>query len=420
VNDHRVLAVAVFAHLDARWPVCLAIPVAAGVLGLALNLLARQLTFHPVRTVRVGPVGWQATVVRDTPHLVRLHATLIAGELLSAQEILSRLDPARFTAEIAEPVRRTAGELAVHIAQRYKPGLWELLPERGKRLLGNELRTHLPGVVREVIEQIEANAEDVLDLDHLVCLALTEDPALLQRLIRNVIDPVMPVLERRGAMVGFAIGLLAALVFAATAQPLVLPLAGLAVGLAARPLGQRLLFIRLPFTRSDPFLRLRRPVAVRYAGTVAGEIVTFDRVIGELLHGTHAAKVRAMVVRGVQRAVDSPVSVAKPLVTAAIGSRTLQEMKRAAADGAMQHIPETVRPAEGYATAAMDVRNAVLYRMLRMEPAMFVRLPRQALASGAIRLAALGGMSGLAVSSTSRCRSSRRSSAISPNGSPWR
>lgn len=390
------LTAAAFADFGTHWPVFLAIPLAAGVLGFLLNRLARQLMFRPSRRIGIGPVGWQAIVTRDAERLARAHTDLIVGELLSAQEILSRLEPAQITVEITGPLRRATAELATEIAQRYTPRLWEVLPEPGKQLLGYGLRTRAPEVVRRVVEQIEVHVDDVFDFDHLVHRALTEDPALLERLITVTGDRAFRALERRGACVGFGIGLMGALVVAVTGQALVLPLVGLVIGVITRPLGRQLLFARYPGA-PDPLIRIRRSVAVSYAGTVSSDIVTFARVIDELSNGTHSGDVQAMIRRNVHHAVDSQVGVAKPLVTAAVGARTLQDMKRAAAEGAIRRFPEVMRHAEGYATEAMDVRNTVLHRALRMKPEVFQQLLRPALASGAIRLSLLSGIIGLGV-----------------------
>ena len=395
MDGHR--AAAAFADFGTHWPVYLAIPLAAAVLGFSLNRLTRQLMFRPRRRIGIGSIGWQAIVARDTERLARAHTDLIVGELLSAQEILSRLEPAQVAVEVAGPLRRATTELATEIAQRYTPRLWEVLPERGKQLLGHGLRARAPEAVRRVVEQVEVHVDDVFDFEHLVHRALTEDSALLERLIAVTGDRAFRALERRGACVGFAIGLVGALALSATGQTLVLPLVGLATGIAARPLGRRLLFARFPGASADPLLRMRRSVAFPYAATVSSDIVTFARVIGELSNGTHSGDVQAMIRRDVHHAVDSQVGVTKPLVTAVIGARALQDMKRAAAEEAIRRFPEIMCHAEGYATEAMDVRNTVLHRVLRMKPEVFQRLLWPALASGAIRLSVLSGAIGLGV-----------------------
>jgi uncharacterized membrane protein YheB (UPF0754 family) len=92
--------------------------------------------------------------------------------------------------------------------------------------------------------------------------------------------------------------------------------------------------------------------------------------------------------------IDSQVSIVKPFVAVAVGSKRFQEMKQAAAKKAVERVPETMRHAEEYAINALDVRNTIVERMRRLSAMEFEELLRPAFRQDEWKLIAVGAMIG--------------------------
>ncbi|MGH3620794.1 MAG: DUF445 domain-containing protein, partial [Sciscionella sp.] len=225
------------------WPLYLAVPLAGAAIGAVTNLLANRLLFVPTRFLGVARIGVQGVVPRNAERLAGLHAELICGALLDAQELFARIEPRRVAEEIEKPLRRTAHELIVEVATQQSPRLWEILPGRVKHLLVNQIRDQVPTMVTTVVEEIAVDAADVFDLNHLIHTRLSGDVGLLSSLTARIGRPTLRAAPLHGAVLGVLLGLLALLVLGLTASPFVLPVAGLLIGLTARPLATPMLFL---------------------------------------------------------------------------------------------------------------------------------------------------------------------------------
>ncbi|MGH3434963.1 MAG: hypothetical protein ACRDRN_00685 [Sciscionella sp.] len=375
----------------AHWWAYVIIALGCAVIGYAANLVSRTLMLKPVRFVGAGPIGWHGSVPRNAAKLATDLARRVVPELLSGQEIFSRLDPDELTEQIRGPLLRAAEDLTVELMEQHKPGLWEFLPERGKQMLIADVRDAAPGLARRLVEQIQIDVADVFDLEHLIRAVLAEDPALLARLTGNIAYRAFRFMTASGALIGLAVGVLAALLLAFTGQLVLLPIFGLITGLLARVIGTRALFT------SYALRRMRRPMAVEFAAAMAGEIVTVDNIVSELLRGPRSPRLHALVRRDVQHLTDSQLSLAKPLISITIGARSLQEIKQAAADALLHRFSTTVKQAEKYAASAMAVRATVLHRTLRMAPESLYQLLRPTMAADSWRLTLLASVSGLII-----------------------
>src|SRR5690606_5617009 len=214
---------------------------------------------------------------------------------------------------------------------------------------------------------------------------LTSDKKLLVKLIRETSRPEMAFIARSGIYFVFVLGIVQAVVWAVTKNPLVMPIFGAAVGLFTDWLAIQLIFVpREPvyITRKlyfqDKFQRRKAEVAQQYGEIIARDVLTVPNLMESILSGPRSDRLMAMISRTVAEAIDEQTSSARPLVNATIGGKRLEEMKRAAADKSIARLPETVRHAEGYLTEAMDVARLVEERMSKLTPVEYEGLLRPA------------------------------------------
>ena len=395
---------AVLDDLARHWPVYVSMPFIAALIGYVTKRVAIEMMFRPLEFIGVKPVfGWQGVVPKHGGRMAAIATDLLTANLLDIDEVFAHVDPAIITRELEQPLLRAVDGIAREVLEQHHPRLWEVMPTLAQELLIKQVQASAPQLVQDFLDEVRENLDEVLDVRHMTVERLTRDRALLVRLIRETSRPEMTFIARAGIVFGFVLGLVQALVWAFTRQPLVLPLFGGAIGLFTDWLAIKMIFLPREPVRlgrvilQGKFQRRRAEVARQYGELVANEVLTVPNLLDALLRGPKSDRLVAMVERAVSHAVDTQVSAAKPVISLAVGTKRLQEMKHAAAERALAELPLTVRYAEGYLTEAMDVAKMVEQRMLALTPLEFEGLLRPAFRQDEWKLIAVGGVIGFLV-----------------------
>jgi uncharacterized membrane protein YheB (UPF0754 family) len=397
---------AVLDDLAEHWVLYAAIPVIAALIGYVTKRVAIEMMFRPVEFVGIPHtfLGWQGVVPRHGGRMAAIATDLLTSNLLDVKEVFARIDPDRINREIEQPLLRAVDEIARDVLEQYHPRMWELLPSMAQDLIVKQVQASSPRLVRDLMVEVKENLDEVLDVRHMTVENLTSDKPLLVRLIRETSRPEMAFIARCGIYFGFVLGVVQAVVWALTKEPLVLPVFGGCIGLFTDWLAIKMIFVpREPvrvfhrFTLQGKFQRRRTEVARQYGEIISREVLTVPNLLDSILRGPRSDRLLAMIQRQVAKIVDEQVTVAKPLVTVTIGPERLQRMKQSAAQRAMRRLPDTVRHATGYLTGAMDVANMVEERMLQLTPLEYEGLLRPAFRQDEWKLIAVGGVIGFLV-----------------------
>jgi uncharacterized membrane protein YheB (UPF0754 family) len=396
---------AVLDDLARPWPLYVAIPFVAALIGYLTKRVAIEMMFRPLEFIGIPRtfLGWQGVVPKHGGRMAAIATDLLTSNLLDLREIFAKIDPALITREIEQPLLRAVDHVARDVLEQYHPRLWEVLPTIAQELLVKQVQAATPRLVRELMNEIRENLDEVLDVNDMTVQNLTRDKALLVRLIRETSRPEMSFIARSGIAFGFALGLIQSLTWALTKEPLVLPIFGGCIGLFTDWLAIKLIFVpREPIrlwnvTVQGKFQRRRAEVAQQYGELIAREVLTVENLMATILCGPRSDRLLAMVQRTVEKVVDEQTSAAKPMVVMTIGTTRLAEMKQAAAVRAVERLPDTVRQAEGYLTKAMDVARMVEGRMLKLTPIEYEGLMRPAFRQDEWKLIAVGGIIGFLV-----------------------
>ncbi len=371
--------------LAEHWYIDLSIPVVAAIIGYVTKLVAIRMMFQPLEFVGIRPyLGWQGIVPRRAARMASIAVDTMTRDLISASEVVARLDPERIAQEIAEPMRRASEEITREIMAEYQPGLWEAMPEPMRRLLICRVQAETPRMVREVLSEIRSDVDSVFDLREMVVRNLVTDKALLNRIFQEAGRKEFRFIARSGIYFGGTIGLLQMVLWLLFHQPLIMPAFGLLVGWFTDWLALKMIFnpkepIRvLGVEWQGLFLKRRKEVAADYGALIADEIITPRKVIEAVLKGPLSDRVFAMVRRQVQASLDRNTGLAKPLVVMTVGSTRYQEMKRAITAKVMARMPETMTYVEDYARESMDVRNLLIEKMQALDELQFEALIRPA------------------------------------------
>ncbi|WP_239574163.1 DUF445 family protein [Actinokineospora baliensis] len=379
-------------------------PLVAAVIGYVTKRAAIEMMFRPLEFVGVGPLGWQGVIPRNSERMASVAMELMTTNLISPREVFGRLDPKRVAQELREPIERAVDEIAREVLAEYQPNLWELLPRQAQERVLGRIRRDAPSVVERLMREVADDIEALLDVKAMAVRALVRDKAVLNRLIRGTAAPEMRFIARSGIWFGLVIGVVQLITWALTKNPWVLPLFGGLTGWLTDWLALKMIFFpRRPkrflglVTWQGMFQRRRMAVARDYGELIAGEILTVANVLEAVLTGPGADRLHRMVEREVRRAVDEQASLAKPLVVAAVGPRRYQEMKAAAARRAIEHVPDTVRHIEGYATDALDIRATIVRQIQGLTPVQYEGLLRPAFRQDEWKLITVGALIGFLV-----------------------
>jgi uncharacterized membrane protein YheB (UPF0754 family) len=378
-------------------------PFIAAVIGYVTKRVAIEMMYRPVDFVGVGFVGWQGVIPRNAHRMASVAMELLTTNLIKPKEIFARLDPAKVAEELREPLLRAVEDVTRDLMAEYQPQLWEMLPAPAQRRLIAQVQSDAPKVVEKLMREIASNIEEVLDVRDMAVRNLVRDKALLNRLIRDVAQPEMRFIARSGVYFGFVIGLVQLVAWALTHSPWIMPIFGGLTGWLTDWLALKMIFFpREPrkflfFTWQGMFQRRRMEVAHDYGDLIAREVLTVQNVLEAVLTGPKSDRLFSLIQREVQRTIDAQVSIVKPFVVMAVGSRRYQEMKAAAARRAIELLPDTVKHVENYASGALDVRNTIITQMQQLTPIQYEGLLRPAFRQDEWKLIAVGAVIGFLV-----------------------
>jgi uncharacterized membrane protein YheB (UPF0754 family) len=381
-----VLATGVISDIAHHWYIDLSIPIVAAVIGYVTKLVAIRMMFEPIEFVgfRKPYLGWQGIVPRRAARMASIAVDTMTRDLISANEVIARLDPDKIAEEIAVPMRKATEEVVIEIMAEYQPGVWDALPEAIRNLIVSRAQAETPQMIRDVLAEIRSDVDAVFDLKQMVVTNLLTDKKLLNRIFREAGHKEFRFIVRSGIWFGGSIGLLQLTLWVLFHEPLIMPAFGLMVGWFTDWLALKLIFnpkrpIRvLGFEFQGLFLKRRREVAADYGALIADEIITPQKVIGAILSGPLSDRVLAMVRRQVQAALDRSTGFAKPLVVVTVGSAKYNRMKRSIATKVMDRLPETMVYIEDYARDSMDIRNLLVEKMQQLDELQFEALIRPA------------------------------------------
>ena len=389
---------AVLDDLARHWPLYAAMPFVAALIGYVTKRVAIEMMFRPLEFVGIKPVfGWQGVVPKHGGRMAAVATELLTANLLDLKEVFGRIDPVIITSELEQPLLRAVDHIAREVLAEHHPRLWEVMPTLAQEMLIKQVQASAPRLVREFLDDVRENLDEVLDVQHMTVQRLTRDRALLVRLIRETSRPEMAFIARMGIYFGFGLGVVQTIVWAFTREPWVLPVFGGVIGLCTDWLAIKLIFVPREPVRvgrvilQGKFQRRRAEVARQYGELIATEVLTVQNLLDAVLRGPRADRLAALVEQMVSSAVDAQVP------TAFAGGTRLREMKHAAAAKALEQLPDTARYAEGYLTEAMDVAKVIEQRMLALTPLEFEGLLRPAFRQDEWKLIAVGGVIGFLV-----------------------
>ncbi|MEV4311031.1 DUF445 family protein [Actinocrispum sp. NPDC049592] len=388
-----------------NWPVYLSMPLIAALIGYVTKVVAIRMMFRPIEYTGIRPFpGWQGIVPRKAARMAAIACDTMTDRLISAGEVVSRLDPERVAKELERPLLAAVDEITREIAHEYEPGLWDSLPPQVRDLVVRRVQAEAPKVVKAILANIQSDVDSVFDLKGMVVTNLVRDKELLNRIFQEAGRREFQFIARSGIVFGFVIGLVQMVAWATLRSPWVMPIFGGLTGWFSDWLALKMIFQpREPkrylgvFRWQGLFLKRRKEVAADYGELIAKEIITPHNVLEAVLRGPLADRLFAVVERQVTTALDRQTRIARPLMVLTVGSRRYQEIRHSVAEKVMRRMPETLAFIEDYAEEAMDIRNTLVQKMQELTAEEFEQLIRPAFQQDEWILITVGAVLGFAV-----------------------
>jgi uncharacterized membrane protein YheB (UPF0754 family) len=387
-----------------HWLTYLSMPILASVIGYVTKLVAIEMMFKPVEFKGKPPLlGWQGIIPRNAGRMASIAMDLLLGRLIDPKQILARLDSERLAAELREPLNRAVSEIGADLMTKYQPQIWEMLPEPLQRLVLHQIKGQTPKVVTEIMDDFAADMDNYLDVRDMAITNLTRDRAVLNRLIRDISRPEMRFIARSGLYFGLIIGVLQAIVWALTHEPLIMPAFGALIGLSTDWIALKMIFYPRAERRilgvrwQGMFQKRRKEVAADYGKLIAEEVLTVPKLLDAMLTGPKADRLITLVQRHIGRVVDRQIGLAKPLVVLTVGTERYRQLKTDAAVRAFEQVGDSMRPAVAYATDALAVEKTIVDAMLALTPVEFEGVLRPAFQQDEWKLILVGGILGAIV-----------------------
>jgi uncharacterized membrane protein YheB (UPF0754 family) len=396
-------------HLQSQWIALASIPLFTGAIGWLINwsgvlMLFNPVNFHGFRMpglrriapllphkaqeipgVMTGRVGWQGIIPARAGKMGSIAVDKGIAKLGSPAEFYAQLEPEKIAEHIVATFRTEIRAVVDDIMRREQPGLWQSVPERVREAVFARVQQQLPGIVREVTDEIGRYIDQLLDVKLMVVEHLEKHPALVNRIFEDVGKKELNQMIMFGGIFGFLLGIPVAFLDHTFHLWWLLPILGVIVGWTTNLLGMSLIFEPVdvkkvgPFKLHGLFLRRQREVADVYAGIIAGDVVTLGRIGDHLLNGPAADRTRQMLETALEPAVDRAAGPARMAMRVAVGSSEYDTITQSVASEAVGYTMVPLLDEEFGRKQSERIKSLISARMKELPSKDFVEMLRAAI-----------------------------------------
>lgn len=391
------------------WVKLVSIPFFTGAIGWLINWTGLIMLFNPVRFhgfripglqelstllprklqeipgIMQGGIGWQGIVPARAAKMGSIAVDKAIAKLGTPAEFYQQLDPDEIAEHIVEMFRPEVPEIVDRTMRREHPGLWQNVPPRAKQAVYTRVQQQLPEIVRQITDEIGEYIDQLLDPKLMVIDHFQHNPALVNRIFRDVGQRELRLMVNFGFLFGFLFGIPVAIIDHFAHQWWLLPILGVIVGWVTNLLGMYVIFEPVHERRIGPlklhglFLRRQNEVADVYAGIIADDVVTLENIGNFLLDGPRGDRTRQMLEEAMGPAIDRAAGPARAAVRVAVGTREYDNIRESVAQEAAAHTMAPFRDPEFSRRQSDKIRRLFAERTRELPPHDFVEMLRAAI-----------------------------------------
>jgi len=356
--------------VGANWLIYLSMPLVAAFVGWSTKIVALEMIYRPVEFKGIGPIGWQGIVPRRAGKVGSKTIELLTSNLLNPEELLDRIDAGEAVEVLRAPLIQAVDEISRDLAEQIRPGLWDSLPEAGRKAVQARMHAQAPRITENMLNEMKSDLSRYVDLQFLAVTTLVRNKEKLVKLMRSVSDDAMAFVRRSGIYFGVAIGLVQMVAWALFKNPWIMPAFGFAVGFISDYIALNMLFrpvqpkTYLGFIRFQGLLHAQRDKITRdYAKILADDLFSPEILFDGVIKGPGSDKLFALAAKEVDSAIDAQTGIVGPIVVLAVGTKRYRALKDRVVKMVLERLPSTLLEAQEYATSVIDLENTIVEKM---------------------------------------------------------
>ncbi|HEY8763776.1 MAG TPA: hypothetical protein VIM18_06290 [Solirubrobacteraceae bacterium] len=392
-----------------EWLKLISIPFFTGVVGWLINWTGLIMLFNPVRFhglripglqdlatllprklqeipgIMQGGIGWQGIVPARAAKMGSISVDKAIAKLGTPGEFYQQLDPDEIADHIVSMFKPEVPAIVDRNMRREQPGLWQNVPPRVKQAVYERVQEQLPGIVGQITDEIGEYIDQLLDPKLMVIDHFERNPALVNRVFKDVGKKELRLMVHFGFLFGFVFGIPVAIIDHFAHQWWLLPILGVFVGWTTNLLGMWVIFEPVDVRRFGPlklhglFLRRQDEVADVYAGIIADEVVTLENIGNFLLDGPRGDRTRQMLEEAMGPAIDRAAGPARGAVRVAVGAREYDSIRDSVAQEAVGYTMTPFRDPDFSRHQSEKIREMFAARTRELPSRDFVEMLRSAI-----------------------------------------
>jgi uncharacterized membrane protein YheB (UPF0754 family) len=370
-----------------------------GLLELA-TLLPRRLQEIP--GIMQGGIGWQGIVPARAAKMGSIAVDKAIAKLGTPAEFYQQLEPDEIANHIVSMFRPEVPGIVDETMRREHPGLWQNVPPRAKQAVYQRVQEQLPEIVHQITDEIGLYIDQLLDPKLMVIDHFEKNPALVNRIFKDVGKKELRLMVNFGFLFGFLFGIPVAIITHFITAWWLLPILGVIVGWTTNALGMWVIFEPVeprqigPFRLHGLFLRRQHEVADVYAGIIADDVVTLENIGNFLLDGPRGDRTRQMLEEAMGPAIDRAAGPARAAVRVAVGTREYDSIRDSVAQQAVGYTMKPFQDPEFSRHQSDRIRKMFAERTRELPSKDFVEMLRAAIKEDEWMLYLHGAVMGLA------------------------
>ena len=353
-----------------NWFIYLSMPLVAAFVGWSTKIVALEMIYRPLEFKGIGPIGWQGIVPRRAGKVGSKTIDLLTSNLLKPEELLDRIDAGEAVEALRAPLVQAVDEISRDVAEQIRPGLWDSLPEAGRKAIQGRIQAQAPRLIGNLLNEMKADLTRYVDLQYLAVTTLVRNKDKLVKLMRGVSNDAMAFVRRSGIYFGLGIGLVQMVAWALFKNPWIMPAFGFTVGFISDYIALNMLFrpthqkkILGLFTFQGLLHAQREKITRDYAKILADDLFAPEILFDGVIKGPGADKLFALVAKEVDEAIDAQTGIAKPLIALTVGTHRYRALKDRVVELVLERLPSTLLEAQQYATTVLDLEQTIVEKM---------------------------------------------------------
>ena len=378
----------------------IAIPLVSGLIGWGTNALAIKMLFAPLSRRGLGFLSWQGIMPAGAQRMATICVDLMTSKLIDPRAVFQKIDPQRVAQLLTPALEEHAQSIVEAVLTERFPRLWRVMPEALKTKARARMQGQIPAVIEQLMDDLNKDLDSFLDVRSLVVGAFVRDRALLNEFFWRCGAQEFRFIGVSGLYFGALLGVPVATLWVLAQPGWLLPITGLLVGWVTNWLALKMIFEPRqakqigPFRWQGLFLKRQAEVSQAYAEFFAERILHPQALMHAVLEGPAADRLVRLLQAYAGEAVDSAASLAKPVVTLAVGDRAWVELRSAVAQRLALVVPAELDRVQEYAGEVLDLQGELERNLKELPSEEFEQVLRPVFQEDEATLIAVGAVLG--------------------------